>query len=120
MRGHKVELFPEITMNETEFNHLVDDILMKIEDAVEDCGVDIDYETAGGVLTLEFENGTQVIVNRQVPASQIWVAAKSGGYHLDMDEDGSHWYTGDKEELHDLLNRVCSEQAGTVVELVFE
>ncbi|MDH5190966.1 MAG: iron donor protein CyaY [Gammaproteobacteria bacterium] len=107
-------------MNETEFNRLVDEILIKIEDAVEDCSVDIDYETANGILTLEFENGTQVIINRQTPARQIWVAAKSGGYHLDMNEEGSLWHTGDKEELHDLLNRVCSEQAGVAVELAFE
>lgn len=107
-------------MNETEFNQLVDGILMKIEDAVENCAADIDYETISGVLTLEFENGSQVIINRQTPASQIWVAAKSGGYHLDMNEDGSEWYTAEKEELHDLLNRVCSEQADSKVELIFE
>jgi len=107
-------------MNETEFNQLVDGIFMKIEDAIEDCDAEIDYETMGGILTLEFENGSQVIINRQTAARQIWVAAKSGGFHLDMNEDGSQWYSGDKETLPDLLNRVCSEQSGMKVELDFE
>jgi len=105
-------------MNESEFNETVDDMLMSIEDAVEDCGIEIDFENVAGILTLTFENDTKVIINRQTPVQQIWVAAKSGGYHLDYDTDSDNWISdSDKEELFALLSRVCTEQSGETVTL---
>ncbi|OUS27604.1 iron donor protein CyaY [Gammaproteobacteria bacterium 45_16_T64] len=103
-------------MNETEFNQKIDDLLIEIEDAIEDTGADIDYETVSGILTLIFEDKSQVIINRQVAMGQVWVAAKSGGYHLDW--VASDWVTtGTKETLVTLLNRVCQEQSGETVEI---
>ena len=54
-------------MDESEFNQRVDDILEQIEDAIEATGADIDYETAGGILTLSFEDDSKIIINRQTP-----------------------------------------------------
>jgi len=68
-------------MNESEFDKKATDTLLTIEQAIEESGADIDFEAAGGILTLEFANGTKIIVNKQGAARQIWVAAKSGGYH---------------------------------------
>jgi len=73
-------------MDESVFHERVDDLLLAIEDAVEDSGADIDYETAGGILTLRFADGSQIIVNRQTPVRQVWVATRSGGFHFDYDE----------------------------------
>lgn len=103
-------------MNETEFNQKIDDLLIEIEDAIEDSGADIDYETVSGILTLVFEDRSQVIINRQAAMSQVWVAAKSGGYHLDWVD--SQWVTtGTKESLAMLLCRVCEEQSGEAVDI---
>ena len=103
-------------MNESEFNQHIDDLLVSIEDAVEDAGVDIDFETVAGILTLEFDNGSKVIINRQTAMRQVWVAAKSGGYHLDRVDE--QWVTSlSKETLAGLLDRVCSEQMGEPVTL---
>src|SRR3970040_1064591 len=68
-------------MNESEFDKKATDTLLRIEQGIEESGADIDFEAAGGILTLEFANGTKIIVNKQGAAGQIWVAAKSGGYH---------------------------------------
>ncbi|WP_346927857.1 frataxin domain-containing protein [uncultured Arthrobacter sp.] len=38
-------------------------------------GAEIDYENAAGILTLEFEDGSKIIINRQGPTQEIWVAA---------------------------------------------
>ena len=107
-------------MNESEFNDLVDDILVHIEDAVEDAsdesGVDMDYETSGGILTISFPNGSQIIINRQAPLKQIWVAAKSGGFHFDYDETNDNWQCND-EELFAALSKYCTEQSGTSITL---
>ena len=101
-------------MNDTEFNTTVDAILMTIEDIVEDADTDIDAENAGGILTLTFENGSKVIINRQGPTKEIWVAARSGGFHCGYRE-GKWTCNTTKENLSALLTRVCSEQAGTAV-----
>lgn len=103
-------------MNESEFNDLADEILLAIEEAVDDSGSDIDYDNAGGILTLEFPNGSQIIINRQTPLSQIWVAAKSGGFHFVYDSDKESWHLqGKGDELFACLSRYCSEQAGEAV-----
>ena len=107
-------------MNESEFNDIVDDVFVEIEDAVEGAcdatGADIDYETTAGILTLTFENNSQIIINRQEPLKQIWVAAKSGGYHFDYDEESEEWLC-DGIELFSALSEYCSEQAGEVIRL---
>lgn len=65
-------------MNETEFHQLVDSQLERIEAAIDEAGADIDYETSGNVMTLEFDDGSQIIINRQEPMREIWLASKSG------------------------------------------
>jgi len=107
-------------MNETEYHQLADQTLLEIEELIEalidedEIKTDIDYENTHGVLTLTFENQTKVIINKQPPTKEIWVAAKSGGFHLKY-QDGV-WQSS-QEELFNLLSRVCTEQAGETVTL---
>ena len=104
-------------MNETEFNALAEGTLASVVRALESSGVDCDCEFKGdGVLELEFENHSKIIVNRHGPAREIWVAAKSGGYHFRF--EGARWVnTRDGEELFAALSRYVSEQSGASVVL---
>lgn len=105
-------------MDKFDFDRVAEDTLLAIEEAVDDCGVDIDYDNSGGILTLEFDNGSRIIINRQTPLSQLWVAARSGGFHFDYDADAACWrLQGKGDELFDCLGRYCSEQAGESVTL---
>ena len=105
-------------MTESEFNQRVDDILEQIEDAIDSTGLDIDYEIAGGILTLTFENNSKIIINRQTPVRQIWVAARSGGFHFNFDADSEQWCKDDDgNELFIALSEYCTAQAGERVEL---
>lgn len=107
-------------MNDSEFNDIVDDLLLEIEDAIEDAcdesNADIDYETSAGILTLRFSNGSQIIINRQLPLKQVWVAARSGGFHFDFNDDAAQWICNGKE-LFASLSEYCSEQAGETIKL---
>lgn len=107
-------------MNESEFNDIVDDIFVEIEDAIEnicdETGADIDYETAAGILTLSFTNGTQIILNRQTPLKQIWLASRQGGFHFDYDDETQQWLCHGKE-LFAALSEYCSEQSGLTIQL---
>ena len=70
-------------MNDSEFQQLADKLYQKIEDSIEESGADVDYDQNGGLLTLEFENRTKLIINRQQPLHQIWLATLENGHHYD-------------------------------------
>lgn len=66
-------------MNDSEFHQLADQLMLNIEETLDDFDgdADIDYETNGGVMTLSFENGTKIVINRQEPLHQVWLLARS-------------------------------------------
>lgn len=104
-------------MEESAFNALAEAELARIESAFEDCGAEIDVEPKpGGILELEFENGTKMIINRHTAAREIWVAAKSGGFHF-RPRDGRWVNTRDGRELWDMLAALAGEQAGEPLRL---
>ena len=104
-------------MEESAFNALAEAELARIEAALEDCGVDFDVEPKpGGILELEFENGTKMIINRHTAAREIWVAATPGGFHF-RPQDGRWVNTRDGRELWDMLAALASEQSGEPVRL---
>lgn len=103
-------------MTETEFNQEVDALFMKIEAALDARDTDIDYETTAGILTLEFDDGSKIIVNRQGATQEIWVAAKSGGYHYRWNE-GAWRNTRDGSELLTSLSNYISRQSGQDIAL---
>ena len=102
-------------MDEREFEALATQVLQRIERALEEGGVDADFDLKeGGVLELEFADGSKIIVNRHGAAREIWVAARSGGFHFRW--DGSAWRdTRDGGELFAALSRLVSAQGGTGV-----
>ncbi len=97
------------TLAESEFHRRVDALLDALEEAVDAVDADIDSEKTGGILTLTFADRSKVIVNRQTPNREIWVAAKSGGFHFRY--DGAVWRdTRSGDQLDALLSRVVSMQ----------
>ena len=104
-------------MNDNEFNELADATLRQIETALERSGADLDFAmVSDSVLEIEFADRSKIIVNRHDAAKEIWVAAKSGGFHYRW--DGSCWQdTRSEEELMAALSRLISEQARERVSL---
>ena len=103
-------------MTESEFLALAEAVLAQVEAAVESSDVDIDCERTGNGLRLDFEDGSNIIVNLKTPMSEIWVAARSGGFHYRL--KGDKWRdTRDDSELFEALSRFASQQAGETVTL---
>ena len=102
-------------MDEHEFAAAAERTLERVERALEESGVDADTELKeGGVLEIEFEDGSRMVVNRHGAAREIWVAARSGGFHFRW--DGSVWRdTRDGSELFAALSRLVSAQSGQPV-----
>src|SRR5215470_6658060 len=106
-----------MAMTPSDFENLADKMLERIARVVEESGTECDCEPKGsGVLELEFADGSRIIVNRHSAAQEIWVAAKSGGYHFRF--DGSVWTdTRDGRELLAVLSEVITRQSGNAVVL---
>jgi CyaY protein len=89
---------------------------MAIETALEASGAEVESSRSGPLLTLEFDDDSKIIVNSQAATQELWVAARSGGFHYRL--DGTRWLnTRDSSELFAALSRMVSQQAGTEVAL---
>jgi CyaY protein len=104
-------------MNDSEFAALTDAVLKKIEAGLEASDADLDFEMpSAGVLEIEFADRSKIIVNRHGVAKEVWVAARSGGFHYRW--DGTDWRdTRDDSELLVALSKLVSAQAGQKIEL---
>ena len=103
-------------MTDSEFLALAEATLDNIESALEqvaeDTDVDIECSRSGNVLEIEFAgNGSKIIVNSQAPMKEMWIAARSGGFHYRREQD--RWVnTRDGTEFYAALSRMVTEQAG--------
>jgi CyaY protein len=97
-------------MNESDFEAQASAALEALERALEQA--ELDFERKGdGVLEVEFDDGSKIIVNRHGAAREIWVAARSGGFHFRW--DGSAWRdTRNGTELFVALSELISGQLG--------
>ena len=73
-------------MTESEFLDLADSTLNRIETCFDNLNdqdvVDVECKRNGNVLEIEFiDNGSKIIVNSQAPLQEMWMAARSGGFH---------------------------------------
>ncbi|AYM74420.1 iron donor protein CyaY [Janthinobacterium agaricidamnosum] len=108
-------------MSESEFLALAEATLTQIEAALDRLNdedvLDVECSRSGNVLEIEFiDNGTKIIVNSQAPMREMWVAARSGGFHYKR--VGDEWInTRDGSELFTALSGMASEQAGAPVVL---
>lgn len=108
-------------MTELEFLDRAEAALKAIEaccDRINDeSDADVDNQRNGGMVTLTFDNHTQIVINLQKPLREIWMAAKSGGYHYRW-VDGYWQDTKGQGELFSALTSNASSQTGE--ELVFK
>src|SRR5213592_1866959 len=104
-------------MDETEFAALAEQALSRIETSLEESGVDADVELKpGGVIEIEYADGSRMIINRHAAAREIWVAARAGGFHFRW--DGAAWRdTREGTELFAALSSLVSAQSGQSVRL---
>ena len=102
-------------MTDLEFLDRAESVLKAVEaccDRInEDTEVDIDNQRVGGMITLVFGNKSQIVINLQKPLHEIWLAAKSGGYHYKF-SSGSWHDTKGQGEFFSSLSRYASDQAG--------
>jgi CyaY protein len=107
-------------ITDTEFMAATDSVLAAIGKAVDaalaDSDVDVDWNLNDGILEIECEDGSKLIVNRHLPNREIWVAAKTGGFHFAARE-GDWRDTRTGALLSSALVELLDSQAGLTVAL---
>lgn len=96
-------------MNESEFNQLANAALARIEAALDNSSGDAEGCRSGNVLEIEFDDGQKIIVNRHDANQEIWVAARSGGFHYAW-QDGAWRSKRDSSELFTKLSELFAAQ----------
>ncbi len=107
---------PDTTpLSDAQYDALTAKALASIEATVDgwlqEDVVDIDSHRTGGMLELIFPNGSKIVVNTQPPLHELWLAAKSGGFHYRY-EQGAWRDTRDGRDFFEVLSGCASEQAG--------
>lgn len=102
-------------MTDLEYMDLAESLLDQVEcdcDRINDRGsADIDNQRTGGMVTLVFSGGSQIVVNLQKPLHEVWLAARAGGFHFRF-ADGRWRDTRTGEDFYGCLSRAASEQTG--------
>lgn len=112
-------------IDDRQFHQLGSNLLQSIELALEaaddDLDLDLDVERQGGsVVNIRFKDRSVIVVNTQAPLHEIWVAAKSGGYHYRWAGTVAQplWTdTKTGRELLSDLSAFASAQAGKTVKI---
>ena len=102
-------------LTDAEYHRITDKLLARVEATVDEWLqndlVDIDAHRTGGLLELSFPNGSKVVINTQPPLHELWLAARSGGFHYKF--FGGVWRdTRDNRDFFEVLSVCASEQAG--------
>ncbi len=102
-------------MTDPEYMDFAEDLLARIEARCdqlnETTDADIDNQRVGGMVTLAFADGSQIVVNLQKPLQEVWLASRSGGYHFRC-QDGVWRDTKTGEDFFERLSASVSEHAG--------
>ncbi|KQY89047.1 MULTISPECIES: iron donor protein CyaY [Roseateles] len=103
-----------MSLSDADYHAKAHALLARIEAQVdawlEEDVVDIDSHRTGGLLELSMPGGSKIVINTQPPLQEIWLAARSGGYHFKW--DGAQWVDREGQEFCARLSRSASEQAG--------
>ena len=102
-------------MTDLEYMDRAEQLLKAVERSCDrindDSDADVDNQRTGGMVTLVFANRSQIVVNLQKPLHEVWMAARSGGYHFRY--DGTQWLdTKGAGEFFTCLSREASTQTG--------
>lgn len=109
--------FALMSLTEARFHDLVDATQQAVEEIFEDSALDLELENSAGELSVRFGNGSQLILSRQAPIRQLWLATRGATVHFDYQPDSERWLCDSSAELlGEVLTRLTFEQAGVSLE----
>jgi CyaY protein len=105
----------DAVMTDHEYHELADALMLTIEEQIDDCDVDLDYESQSGILEIIFPDKSKIIINKQAPLHQVWVATKFNGHHFEL--QGEQWIDNRSgAEFWQFMSEAATKQAGATIE----
>lgn len=104
-------------MDESQFHRQADGTLDAIALALETADGDgsLDVELAGGVLTIVFPSGKQLVLSKHAPSRQLWLSSPlSGGLHFPW--NGQSWQIADGAGLIEQLAQELRQMGGLTID----
>lgn len=92
-------------MNIAEYHQNIEQVWLQIEEQLEEQGCDVDYDTQGSVFTITFADRSQIVVNKQEPLLELWLASKAGGFHFAF--KNNQWIAQDGKLFWQCLEQAC-------------
>lgn len=104
-------------LSDSEYEDAAHSLMMRLEELIETKAPMIDFESENEILTLDFPDRSRIIINKQRPLQEIWVAARSGGFHYRYDKERRAWLREGGAELIADIERFATEQLKAPVKL---
>ena len=98
-------------MSEAQFHETVDHLFLQVEEILDEAQSDIDFVNSSGLLTITCENRSQVILSRQPPLQQVWLACMAGGLHFELVQNTWDLTTDQKQTFGQCLTLALEQQA---------
>lgn len=92
-------------MNIAEYHQNIEQVWLQIEEQLEEQGCDVDCDTQGSVFTITFADCSQIVVNKQEPLLELWLASKAGGFHFAF--KNNQWIAQNGKLFWQCLEQAC-------------
>jgi CyaY protein len=100
---------------QNDYLRLAESELDEVEAAAD--RADLDSRREGSVLTLEIDDGAQVIINLQPAIQELWLASKAGAFHF-KHRDGAWRDTRSGHEFRQLVREAVAFVGGPELALL--
>lgn len=98
-------------MSDAAYLGRVEETLNQIEELLDDAESDLDYDNNGAMMVIKCPDRSQIILTRQPPVKQLWLATRTQGLHFDFDEASEQWtLDSDGSPLREHLAKAFADQ----------
>lgn len=99
-------------MNVAEFHQEIEKVWDRIEEQLDEQGCDVDCEIQGAVMTLTFDDDSQIVINKQEAMLELWLASKLGGFHFAY--RGGEWLSSEDRSFWTHLEEAVARHGESV------
>lgn len=99
-------------MNIAEFHHEIEQVWQTIEEQLDEQGASVDCEIQGAVMTLTFDDDSQIVINKQEAMLELWLASKLGGFHFAYKNE--QWLSNEGRSFWQHLEEAFTRHGETV------
>ena len=94
-------------MKEESYETAIEQLYSDLEEKLSRSDANFDWDIQEGILTVSFEDGSQIVLTRQAALKEIWMASIYGAQHFQFKNNG--WITSQGEELLSTIRKIFNQ-----------